>query len=394
MKYKNFKYMLGPELKTHDPYDLWKTIPGLLLKKMYYKYGKVTIPLVVPFFLADIYAPRVIRAFIKPQEYPTVRAFAVLISLKLFELTEDKKYIDLASDSVKWLMDNTSQGYHGACWGLNMPWMTKGGYYPPSTPFITHTPYCVEALLKYHDITNDKQSLDVALSSLDFLENDIKVLFKDPGMQAVSYGPFNEKGIVINANSYAMMLYGAFAGRLPEKKDILIEKSHQIYNFIRANQNTDGSWFYYADQKRGNFIDCFHSCFVIKNLIKYGHFADIDVSTVTSKALNYILNNFIDSKYFLARRFTHSANPSMVKFDLYDQAELLNVFCLTGDEKNAKKLHNSIMKYFYIPSKNNFGYQIDCLGILNRMSYLRWAVMPAIYALVEYYSLTQKPGEV
>ncbi len=387
MEFINFKHLLGPELKTYDPYDLWKTKLGLLLKKIYYTHGKITIPIIAPFFLTDIYAPKTIRAFIRPQEYPTVRAFAALTSLNLFEITSETKYIDLASASVKWLIDNPSPGYHGACWGLNMPWMTKGGYYSPSTPFITHTPYCVEALFKYYDITKDKQSLDVALSSLNYLENDIKVIFKRSDILAVSYGPFNERRAVINANSYAMMMYGLLANRLLEKKAELLKKAHHIFNFIRQNQNLDGSWFYYADQGKGNFIDCFHSCFIIKNIIKYGNFADVDVSNIIDKALDYIMHNFIDSKYFLARRFTYSANPSIVKFDLYDQAELLNVFCLVGKLKKAKRIHDSIIKYFYIPSKNNFGYQIDRLGSLNRMTYLRWAVMPAIYAFSQYYAL-------
>jgi len=385
-----FQYLLGANQKTYDPYDLWKTKLGLWLKKIYYRHGKFAIPIVAPFFILDAYTPRLIRLPLKAREYTIVRAFAVMASLNLFEISLDKKYIKLAGDSVKWLIENQSQRYNGACWGYNDPLMTKAGYLPPMIPLVTYTPYCVEALLKYSDITKDKQSLQVALSSLGFLEKDLNVLFDEPDKLALSYGPGYGKRIVINANSYAMMMYAIFADRLSDKRTILLEKATRIFNFIKSRQNSDGSWFYYDDEGKGNFIDCFHSCFILKNLIKFGKFAGVDVSLIVNKGLEYILNNFLDSKYFMARRFSVSSDPSLVKFDLYDQAELLNILLMTNRNNLAEKLHDSIVKNFYIPSKGTFGYQIDIFGRLNKMTYLRWAVMPTVFVLSEYYKLLKK----
>lgn len=384
------EHHLGPNLATYDPYDLWKTRLGLWLRKFFYKNGKITIPIMAPFFILDVYAPKLIRAFLKPQEYPIVRASAALSALNIYEITSDRKYVNLASDSVKWLIENKSEGYHGACWGINFPWMTKDGFYSSSTPFITHTPYCVEALLRFSDITKDKQSLDTGLSSLSFLENDMKVLLDDSDKLALSYGPYFESRIVINANSYAMMMYAMLADRLYNKRVILLEKASRIFNYIESRQNNDGSWFYYDDEEKGNFIDCFHSCFVLKNLIKYSNYAGVDVENIVHTGLDYVLNNFLDSKYFLARRFSVSAYPSLAKFDLYDQAELLNLLCISGRIDLAKRLHDSIINNFYIPSKGAFGYQIDRFNILNKMTYLRWAVMPTVYAFSEYYKLMKK----
>ena len=45
--------LLGPDLTTYDPYDLWKTRLGLWLKKIYYEKGRITTPLVAPFFILD-----------------------------------------------------------------------------------------------------------------------------------------------------------------------------------------------------------------------------------------------------------------------------------------------------------------------------------------------------
>ena len=184
-----------------------------------------------------------------------------------------------------------------------------------------------------------------------------------------------------------MMMYALLADRLPGKQENLIEKAVRLFNFVKSRQNRDGSWFYYADTEKGNFIDCFHSCFVLKNLIKFGRLANTDVSHIVNSGLGYLLRIFIDSQYNLARRFSISANPSLAKFDLYDQAELLNVLVMARWTALAKMLYGSVMEHFYIPGKGTFGYQIDRFGILNRMTYLRWAVMPMIYALSEYYKM-------
>ena len=161
----------------------------------------IAAPLVAPFFLLDAYAPRVVRAFIGPQEYPTVRAMATMAALNLYQINPDPNYLSLAQASANWLVEHKSPGYHGACWGLNFPWMTKGGYYPPSTPFITHTPYCVEALFRCFDATGERRYYDTALSTLDFLEVDLQVIYRDGDRIAMGYGPGNEHRVVVNADA-------------------------------------------------------------------------------------------------------------------------------------------------------------------------------------------------
>lgn len=179
------------------------------------------------------------------------------------------------------------------------------------------------------------------------------------------------------------MMYALLAGRYPEERYVLMEKADRIFKFVKAGQNSDGSRFYHADNGKGNFIDCFHSCFVLKNIIKYGQHSSVNASAVVNKGMHYLLGNFLDYKYFLVKKFTVSAHPSVVKFDLYDQAEFLNVLILLEYKKLAEKLYDSIIKHFYIPAKQSFGYQIDVFGKLNKIVYLRWAVMPMIYALSE-----------
>ena len=103
------------------------------------------------------------------------------------------------------------------------------------------------------------------------------------------------------------------------------KKRTRLFRFVKTRQNNDGSWFYYDDNGKGNFIDCFHSCFVLKNLVKFGRLTGTDVASTVDNGIDFIMANFVDSTDFLARRFTVAANPSMTRYDLYDQAELLHL---------------------------------------------------------------------
>src|SRR4030066_562474 len=96
----NIDNLLAPNLETYDPYDLWKTNFGVWLRRLYYKHGLIAIPLVGPFYIMDTYAPKVLRLFINPQEYPIVRALATLSALNLYDITLETKYLNVASISV------------------------------------------------------------------------------------------------------------------------------------------------------------------------------------------------------------------------------------------------------------------------------------------------------
>jgi hypothetical protein len=291
----------------------------------------------------------------------------------------------VASISVDWLIENQTKGYHGACWGLNFPWMAKNIYYPANIPFITHTPYCIEALFKYFDVTNDYTAKDIALSALNFLEKDINILLDENEILALSYSPLKEDRIVLNANSYAMMMYALYASRIKNNKKYLKEKADRLFNYIKSRQNRDGSWYYYDDNKNGNFIDCFHSCFILKNLIKYARYLNVNVDDIINKGIMYILRYLLDSNIFLVKRFAISSNISLVKYDIYDQAEFLNILIMKDNYEIARKLYQSIIDHFFVTSANTFGSQIYKFGKLNKMNYLRWAVMPTIFVLTEYH---------
>ncbi|MBD3843625.1 MAG: hypothetical protein IE909_17455, partial [Campylobacterales bacterium] len=261
------KYLLSDDLSTYDPYDIWKTSIGIKVKQLYYRNKYLGLLPAGILTIYDLYLNNSFRIGYKKQEYPIVRAQAALTLLNLYKKEPKPIYLENAKKHIDWLIENSSKGYSGACWGLNFNWIYSANkIYDANTPFSTHTPYPLEAFVKYHEITKSEKISTVIKSVYNFLENDLQIMKEDSSKLIISYGAEKDR-VVTNANSYVMYMYALLLPFFPNQKDYIESKIKRIYNFIIEVQNNDGSWIYQPYDK-SSFIDCFHSAFVIKNIIK------------------------------------------------------------------------------------------------------------------------------
>ena len=321
------------------------------------------------------------RLFYSCQEYPIVRGLAALTLLNLYKKTNDCKYLDFAETHLKWLEGNFSKGYSGYCWGIGFDWpVSPEIIYKKNIPFTTVTPYPLEAFVQFAKITQDNRYDHVVLGVYDFFENDIPALEESDNYLATSYGPFRDR-IVTNAISYTMFSYSLLIPYLQaDAVDRILRKIEKLYSFIRENQRADGSWLY-SPQGR-SFIDCFHSCIVLKNLVKTNRVVPLDgCSVVVKKGYEYLKENLLDHRCCLFRRFSISNKPNMIRFDLYDNAEMLYLGVLMDDKALVEKLAASIQSNFC--DGLDVYSQIDLFGSRKNKNTLRWAVMPYLDALSE-----------
>ena len=368
------------DLRTSDPYDVWKTQIGLLVKNLWNKskfLGTIPAALITIF---DQYINNRLRLFYTKQEFPIVRALAASCLLNKYEKNNNPIYLFWAKAHIDWLVNNYSKGYSGYCWGLNMDWASKNGLYGKDTPFITHTPYVLEALIRYQKLSNEDDYQEIIKSIYKFINIDLLKIINNEEILCLSYAPLEEPRIVINANSYALYSLSLLFSFLPEK---LIIKNDIIclFNFIASVQNKDGSWWYYHDKKAGNFIDCFHTCFILKNLIKSSRYNVLPANhtTVIERGYHYLMNNFYDEKKGLFKRYAKSDKLGLVKFDLYDNAEMLNLANLYGDTVLFNELKHNIEKEFF--KKNEIYSTIDLFNLKKNKNMLRWAIMPYLNAI-------------
>jgi len=372
-------YLAG-DLSSYDPYDIWKTKIGMKAKSVFYKNRLAGFLPALFLSMWDTFINNRWRIGYKKQEFPIVRALAASSLLNLYETSREEFYLNLAKEHLEWLLKNYSKGYSGFCWGANMPWASKNGNYEPNTPFITNTPYILEGLLRYQKLTNTNIYQHVITSIFDFINIDLYKHLDTEDTLCLSYSPIQESRIVINANSYALYALSLLQPLIIEKSEIIRNNILRLYKFITTNQNSNGSWWYYADSNKGNFIDCFHTCFILKNLIKASNHIDLPgVDSVVDKGYDYLISNFYNQEVGLFKRFSTTDKFNPVKFDLYDNAEAMHLAVLKSDHTLCTLLNEKIRKNFV---KNNDIYSIiDIFNVKRNRNMLRWAVMPYIYAL-------------
>lgn len=372
-------FCLNDSLVCHDPYDVWMTDFGIRVKQLYNTNALLGIIPAAVVTIWDQFFNNTLRIGYKKQEYPTARATAALALLNLYEKSQREEHLVYAKNHINWLLDNSCKGYSGLCWGLGFKWAAGDGLdYDENTPFSTHTPYVLEALHKYVEVTGDLAYITRIKSIFEFYENDIQTMYEDDDSLATSYGPAKDR-LVTNAVSYTLYAYTIFLHYFPKKEADLTRKIQKLYTFISNKQRSDGSWLY-EPENPDSFIDCFHSCFILKNLYKANQMIVLSGCTdLVNLGYGYLKANFHTSNHQLFKRFTLSNKPSIIKFDLYDNAEMLHLAILLEDAPMVSALHSAITRKFV---KGDSIYSvIDILNLRGNKNTLRWAVMPYLYAL-------------
>ena len=365
-----------------DPYDPWTSSFGVIIKKGYYQgsiFGKLSA-----IFLGTIdwIAPHAIRILLRstPRLYPIVVAQTILRGS--VEGTINRNDAQLLLETLKATAVDPSNNSNWA-WGLGFSWMSKNGLYDPDVPFVTHTPYVMEALLQLAGHEKVKlEAMTTFNSTWDFLQSLI-VMQSSPDKLALSYAPKDEPRIVVNANSYAAFAYALHAHYgLAEIRQESLDKTLLLVKWIVAWQNSDGSWPYYADKDPGNFIDCFHTCFVIKNLFRIRKLCPcipLNIDDAITKGWNFLNAQFYVAEHGLCRRFLYRDIKDPYVWDLYDQAEYLGLLIDLGLIHEACRFSAGVESRF--KKRGDWYCRIDIFGRLWGKGFSRWGITSMKYNL-------------
>jgi hypothetical protein len=299
---------------------------GRWAKATYYKRPQLGKLVVAPMILSEAFVPSARRLFWKRQRLPIADAHYAMGFAYLATLSGEKKYYDRAVHFLDVLKETRCRGYKNYSWGYPFDWETRHGTMPAETPLITTVPYAYEAFWDVYQIDRRQEWWEILRSIAQHAHEDYHDFPTSPDASSCSYNPLpNEPGMVVNASAYRAALLTQASIDFREEK--YLSTARRNLNFVLQSQNPDGSWFYSTEGER-DFVDHFHTCFVLKGLTKIEALTgDRDVTQAIEKGVDYYVKNLFDEQG-MPKPFARRPRLTVYRHELYDYAECINLAVL------------------------------------------------------------------
>ncbi|UCF30262.1 MAG: hypothetical protein JSV26_09355 [bacterium] len=297
---------------------------GRRAKALYYRNRILGLPAVAPMILSEALLPQARKLFWKKQRFPIADAHYAMGFAWLYETTGREEYYRRAAHFLDILVDTRCPDWDNFCWGYPFDWETRGGTVPAGRPLVTITPYVYEAFAHVHRLDGQGRWLEILRSISDHMADDFLDIETGPGEATCSYSPFDGNG-VINASAYRAALLADASIRFEDDRYWTIGRRN--LNFVLANQQEDGSWLYAMDSVR-EFVDHFHTCFVLKALAKIEKLTgDEGCRQAIIRGVDYYLDRLFDEDG-LPKPFSRAPRLTVYRNELYDYAESINLATL------------------------------------------------------------------
>lgn len=267
------------------------------------------------------------------------------------------------------LLSLRSRGdYHGACWGYNFDWQARRLFlFPRYTPTVVATSFCTTALLDAYGITGDTEYLNVAMSTAQFVTDDLHRSNYGSGF-LFSYSPLPGNDTVLNAS-----LLGVKILSLCYKythNPVYRALASKVVTAVCEAQRPDGGWVYGLLPVQ-SWIDSFHTGYNLDALNAYRMLTgDRSFDKNIKLGLNFYINNFFEEdgtpKYYHDKTFP---------VDIHSPGQLLitlsNMNLLSRYHELTEKVVEWTIRNMQ-DRKGYFYYQVKP-GISSKISYMRWS---------------------
>jgi len=301
---------------------------GAAAKSLYYRRRALGTLAVAPMVFLEACWPSARRFFHCKIRFPIADAHYAMGYSFLGELTGNHEYLQRAAHFLDVLTVSRCNQFREYCWGYPFDWVTRNGIIKRQTPLITTTPYVYEAFLQLYATDPRPEWRTVLASVAKHAYTDIKTFPTSVAASSCSYSPFDGGG-VINAAAYRAFLLTSASKVFSD--DRYWATAERNLNFVLEAQNPDGSWFYAVDGVR-DFVDHFHTCFVLKALAKiYALTGHKGCLAALGRGVRYYLDNLFDEEG-LPKPFARAPRLTVYKRELYDCAECINVCLLLRHE--------------------------------------------------------------
>jgi len=308
---------------SYDHQTFFASDLGRSAKALYYRKSVWGTMVVSPMIFCEAFVPSARKLFWKPQRFPIADAHYAMSFALLSQALGQEQYYERAVHFLEVLKKTRCPGYDHYCWGYPFNWETRRGTIKEGTPLITTVPYVYEAFQEVYQIDGDPQWRQIMHSIADHALQDYQDYETSPTASTCSYMPGpNDSSGVINASAYRAFLLTRAALDFSEERYRKVAERN--LNFVIESQNANGSWYYATDGTR-DFVDHFHTCFILKALAKIEQLTgSSDCRSAIERGISYYLKNLLDA-HGLPMPFSKAPRLTVYRKELYDYAECINL---------------------------------------------------------------------
>ncbi len=297
----------------------------------------------------------------------------------LYKLEKKKEYLDKLVFFKEKLEELKSKGYSGNCWGYNFDWQARKIFlFPKYTPTVVATTFVAYGLLDAYEATNDKSFLDMAVSSAEFVKNDLHRTYKKNGF-LFSYSPLKGNDTVYNASLLgSKLLARIYHYTNNEEYKQLARES--VLACVEA-QAGDGSWVY-GELPTQNWIDSFHTGYNLEAIHEYQHYTGSnEFDKALEKGVDFYVNNF-----FLPDGTPKYYHNKTYPVDIHSPAQFIVTMCKLGLFYQEKKLIDKVLQWTIenMQSKKGYFYYQVHKNYKIKIPYMRWSQAWMLYAMSFY----------
>jgi hypothetical protein len=308
---------------SYDHQSYFASDLGRSAKALYYRKPLLGALVVSPMIFSEAFVPSARRLFWKPQRFPIADAHYAMGFAFLAQAFGQQAYHDRAVHFLQVLKETRCKSFHRYTWGYPFNWETRNGTLKEGTPMVTTIPYVYEAFRQVYRLDGDPEWLEVMHSIAEHALEDYEDFEVSQTAATCCYcpGPDNSSG-VINASAYRSFLLTQAARDFSEERYRKVAERN--LNFVIESQNLNGSWYYSADNVR-DFVDHFHTCFVLKALAKIEMLTGSSACrSAIERGVNYYVKHLFDS-HGLPKPFSRPPRLTVYRRELYDYAECINL---------------------------------------------------------------------
>jgi rhamnogalacturonyl hydrolase YesR len=302
----------------------------------------------------------------------------------LYKIDPKQEYLEKINTLSALLLDLQTPGYSGACWGYNFDWQARAFFQPKGTPTVVATTFIAEALIEAYKITHNKLYLETAISSSNFILNDLNRTFDDYGNFSFSYSPL-DKTQVFNASllgAKLLCLVYEFT-----KDDNLLKEAKKAVSYACNFQQENGAWAY-GTLHYHQWVDNFHTGYNLECIYTYQKVSgDMQFEEHINKGLKYYLKTFFTeegiSKYY---------NNSVYPIDIHAPAQLIVTLSKLGVLVKNKILVDKVLLWTLesMQDKRGFFYYQKNKYFNSKIPYMRWAQAWMFYCFTFYFLNTNQ----